>query len=117
MGNSHHPKSTFKGIMKGENNRILRNCSKEDDYHKTIDFLKNKFIDRKLPPQLVNEPPIPFEERSDLLHQSKSKNKDENHVTFVCPFDKQVNIAEVLEDNWNLLSTEGTTRTRLIKNK
>jgi len=40
MGNSYHPKATFKSIFTGENNRILRNCSMEADYIQTVDMLK-----------------------------------------------------------------------------
>ena len=47
MGNSYHPKSTFKGIYKGENVRILRNCTREEDYLETVTFMKQKFTDRK----------------------------------------------------------------------
>jgi len=43
MGNSYHPKATFKSILTGENNRILRNCSMEADYIQTMDMLKDKF--------------------------------------------------------------------------
>ena len=39
MGNSFHPESTFKGIVQGENTRILRNCSKEQTYKDTMTFL------------------------------------------------------------------------------
>ena len=114
MGNSHHPKSTFTGIVKGENNRILRNCSKEQDYQETMEFLKNKFVNRKFPPQSISEPIIPFEQRQDLLLQNKFNSKDENHITFVCPYGKEIKVHETLEGNWDIFSTDDTTRKRLI---
>ena len=114
MGNSHHPKSTFTGIVKGENNRILRNCSKEQDYRETMEFLKNKFVNTKFPPQSISEPIIPFEQRQDLLLQNKFNSKDVNHITFVCPYRKEIKVCETLEGNWDIFSTNDTTRKRLI---
>ena len=37
-GQSNHPSSTFKGVIKGENIRILRNTSEEETYNHTIKF-------------------------------------------------------------------------------
>ena len=52
-GNSFHPESTFKGIIKGENIRNLRNCSHLLDYQTTMDFLLKKFKNRSSKPSLL----------------------------------------------------------------
>jgi len=115
MGNSHHPRSTFKGIVTGENTRILRNCSKQEDYQQTMTSLKDKFNERKFPSHLLNGPFIPFEQRKDLLQQNQQGSKDKNYITFVCLYDTQVQFKDVLKENWDIWATEDSTRANLLK--
>jgi len=61
-GHSNHPPSTFKGVIKGENIRILRNTSQASTYNDTINFITQQFKIRKYPSHLTNTPPIPFSE-------------------------------------------------------
>ena len=46
-GQSNHPPSTFKGVTKGENIRILRNTSEEEKYNNTMAFINQQFNIRK----------------------------------------------------------------------
>ena len=55
-GQSYHPPSVFKGLTREENIRILRNCTKQQDYKDTMDFLTERFTERKIPPDLLIYP-------------------------------------------------------------
>lgn len=50
MGSSYYPPSIFKEIVKGENTRILRNCSKSLDY---IQFLETEIQRQTFSPKFT----------------------------------------------------------------
>ena len=115
MGQSYHPPSTFKGIIKGETVRILRNCTKESDYKETMDFLKEKFKQRKYPNKFVNMDIIPHHKRKEYLtYQQETHLKSKNNINLTTYFDKTRNIQEVIKNNWLKLVNDETTRRNIL---
>ena len=83
MGQSYHPPSIFKGLTRGENIRILRNCTKQQNYTDTMDFLTKRFAERKIPSRFVNIPIVLHVNRDQYLHD-KLPSKDQTNIPFVC---------------------------------
>ena len=52
---SHHPPSTFKGIIVGETIRYVRTNSTEDSYLAILEQFKHRLYNRLYPPALVNK--------------------------------------------------------------
>ena len=102
-GQSNHPPSTFKGVYKGENIRILRNTSDQDTYNNTCKFINNQFNNRKYPKYITNSPIIPFNDRDLYLNFSRSKTS--HPLTFVTTFDPSISISEHLEEDWPRLTS------------
>jgi len=107
-GNSNHPSSTFKGIFKGENIRILRNTSDEAQYNSTMNFLTDKFKQRQYPSQLTNNPPIPFSEREKFLSESNNQSRYSTNfiTTYKSPLVSRTNLLE----DWPRLSSHPDLR-------
>ena len=107
-GHSNHPTSTFKGVYKGENIRILRNTSEDVTYKNTFESIKNHFKTRKYPAHLINSPVIPFKDRDLYLHCT---NKSSNYpVTFITTFDPTISIKNHLLEDWPRLSSDRDLR-------
>ena len=112
MGNSYHPKSIFKSILTGENNRILRNCSTETDYIQTMNMLREKCSLRKFPTSVLLQPNIPYTERLLKLTGGKPHNNDAV-LTIITKFQKDFNWSETLKSNWGIFSKEDQCRRHL----
>ena len=106
-GHSNHPKSTFKGIFKGENIRILRNTSDESNYNTTMTFISNQFKRRQYPPHLTTST-IPFADRHLYLG---SVSRDHNYASnFITTFDPTLSLKEHLAEDWPRLSSHHDLR-------
>ena len=115
QGQSYHPESIFKGIFIEENTRILRNCSRKDDYEETMRFLQEKFATRQFPSNVLQLPHIPFEQHEDILNRSRScKGASDKSITFSCEFNKHIPIHGLLEEHWSLFLTNKITRSKLL---
>ena len=115
QGQSYHPQSIFKGILVGENTRILRNCTRIEDYEKTMKFIQEKFTTRQFPSNILQLPHIPFEQREDILNRSRScKGTTDKSITFSCKFNKHIPIHGLLEEHWGLFSKNKITRSKLL---
>jgi len=108
----YHPKSTFKGIVRGENTRILRNCTKEKDYLETMQFMKQQFANRKFHPSHLNIPLIAHEDWSKSFNSKETKYK--NCIPFTCKYNREINIKEVLNENLPTLASDEQTRKKLL---
>ena len=103
-GESNHPSSTFKGVYKGENIRILRNTSEEETYNSTFESIRGHFKKRKYPVNLLNSPVIPFKDRDLYIHSS---NQHTGHpVTFVTTFNSNISIRNHILQDWPRLSSD-----------
>ena len=109
-GQSYHPPSVFKRITRGENIRILRNCSKKQDYVDTMTSLKKRFKERKIPHKYVEYPLAPHENRH--LFFEKQRNRDEKNIPFVSSY----NSNNILSENWSIFANNSTTRKLLLPN-
>jgi len=107
-GNSNHPVSTFKGVYKGENIRILRNTTDEVQYNFTMNFLTDKFKQRQYPSRLTNNPPIPFSERDKFLSSSNHQSRSSTNLitTYKSPSLSRTNLLEY----WPRLSSHPELR-------
>ena len=108
-GRSNHPHSTFKGVKRGENIRILRNTSEEATYESTMQFINNHFKKRKYPTHLTNQTPISFSERPNYLQSNTDKTSD-GRVTFCTTFDPSLSIIDHLAEDWPRLSSDSNLR-------
>ena len=114
-GTSSHPQSTFKGIVKGENTRILRNCTKPEDYTTTMEFLINKFKDRKFKSKYTNQPWIPFANRTKCLEGvPNEQGGTTKSIPYVSHYNKQFNIKNTLAMHWPIFSNNQSTRKLLL---
>ena len=108
-GSSNHPPSTFKGVHKGENIRILGNTSEEHQYTSTMSFITTQFRKRKYPPWLTNSPVIPFNDRATYLTTAE---RDKNLSTsFITTFDPTISVRDSLLKDWPRLSSHPELRT------
>jgi len=112
-GDSYHPPSIYGAIITGENNRILRNSSKEDSYQTTMTMLKNKFENRKFPRKFIERPIIPFEDRNIIL-QGSTRDNQGDFVTIVCKYDKTLPIKSILTESWGIFANNEDTRRSLL---
>jgi len=111
---SYHPKFTFKGIYRGENVRILRNCTKQTDYETTMDFIKGKFSVRGY--ATLDLPVIPFSERNNYLKKIHTTSQTSNKpLTIVSKFDINKKFVRACKDNWELFSVNSDTRKHLYQ--
>ena len=85
-GQSNHPSSTFKGVTKGENIRILRNTSEEEIYKNTMEFINKQFKIRKYPDDFTTTPIVPFSQRQSFLYSTRSKSSHSG-PTFITTHD------------------------------
>lgn len=113
LATSYHPRSTFKGIYRGENIRILRNCSKEEDYIHTISMLQDKFKSRGYGRFIEEISNIPFTERSYWLYKPGEKPTSQE-ITFTSYFDCNKHFLEALKEHWPILSANEVTRRKLF---
>lgn len=107
-GKSNHPPSTFKGVTKGENIRILRNTSDENTYLNTMDFINNQFKRRRYPSRLTTNPPINFSERDSLFLTNNSSSS--RCPTFITTFDPSVPVRDIIHDDWPRISSNPELR-------
>ena len=108
-GSSNHPPSTFKGVHKGENIRILRNTSEEHQYLSTMRFITSQFRKRKYPSRLTSSPVIPFNDRATYL---TTADRDNNFgIPFITTFDPSIPVRDSLLQNWPRLSSHHELRT------
>jgi len=104
-GHSNHPPSTFKGVLQGENIRILRNTSEENNYLNTMTFINKQFKFRKYPHKLTEEPSLSFEKRNYYIHKKPTKNT-QSCPTFVTTFDPTLSIKNIILEDWPRLSSD-----------
>ena len=104
---SHHPKSTFKGFIKGECTRYIRTNSTLKERKLQINFFKNKLINRSYKLEDIEEiTNIETEKERKPLLQLKKKQKEntKNKVMFTTTFHKGLtNINKILKKNWHIL--------------
>jgi len=113
MGDSYHPKSTFKNILIGENNRILRNCSTETDYIETMDMLRSKFSQRNFPLDVLQLSNILYTERVGKLVGSQSSITDPM-LTIITEYQKGFRWLDILQENWGIFSKDDLCRRILL---
>ena len=107
-GHSNHPKSTFTGVHKGENIRILRNTSEETNYNSTMSFINTQFKRRQYPKHLTTAEHIPFSDRDQYLNTSP---RDSTYSTnFITTFDPSIKLREHLTADWPRLSSHQELR-------
>ena len=75
---SAHPRSTFRGTVKGELTRILRASSNEESYTKAVKLLTTKFRARGYPRELLRQvtTQVPFTSRATTLEEKDTHKTD-----------------------------------------
>ena len=108
-GQSNHPSSTFKGVTKGENIRILRNTSEEEIYQNTMEFINKQFKIRKYPDHFTTTPIVPFSQRQSFLHSTRSTS---SHIgpTFITTHDSSISLKPILEEDWPRITSHNELR-------
>lgn len=92
---SAHPRSTFRGIVRGELTRTLRASSDEGTFEQTARLLGNKFTARGYPMHLVSKTlqEVPFSSRAEKLEEKQPST--ETLTPFITPHSDQVPRAEL----------------------
>ena len=100
--NSNHPRSTFRGLVKGEATRILRLSSDEETYKKTCQFLTKKFRERKYPHRMIAKTlnQVPYSHREDSLAEKPKKEWEEHKIPFVCPYQEHIEPHRLRQAIW-----------------
>ncbi|XP_065896286.1 uncharacterized protein [Dysidea avara] len=111
---SYHPKFTFKGIYRGENVRILRNCTKQSDYETTMNHIKKQFSVRGY--ATLDLPDIPFSERNNHLKKSDTTSQTrDNPIIIVSKFDINKKFVRACKDHWPMLTANSETKKHLYQ--
>ena len=106
---SYHPSHTKRGGPYGQFLRVRRNCTLDSDYEKHSSYIKDKYIQRGYPVDLVENSRLKALQcdRKDLLNPDRSnkQNKtDKNVLPLILkhhPSNYQVH--KIIMDNWGLL--------------
>jgi len=99
---SHHPSSTKRGIAKGEMIRMLRNNSEHTGFIEQTNFIKDKLVERKYLPDIIEEQ-IPE-------YSQRTRKKPSEHNTFVTNFDPSIPTANIIREHWPQLFCDDTLR-------
>lgn len=93
---SSHPKSTYKGIIKGELIRILRASTDEQTFVSTSNKLMIHFRDRGYPTHIIRDikNQVKFEDRPNHLKDKSTDNTD-NLVNFCIQYDQHTDQREL----------------------
>ncbi len=69
---SAHPRRVFPSLVKGEFTRLLRACSDNTEYTKTVNKISEAFIDRGYPKNLIKQvrDSVPYQNRPQILQQT-----------------------------------------------
>ena len=104
--------------MKGENVRILRNNTKEEEYSQTMDFMLSKFWDRKFREKFLNKNIIPHKRRKHYLDKKElSANTTKRNINLTLIYNQQLNTKEAIKKNWPILASNEDTRGKLFNKK
>lgn len=87
---SAHPRSTFRGIVKGELTRILRASSSPTTYNANVKLLTQKFRNRHYPANLLREVlnEMPFSKREQTLREKEKKTN--GRPPFIVTYSDQI---------------------------
>ena len=97
----------FKGLTRGDNIRILRNCSNTTDYDATMTFLKGKFKKSGISNRWIDEYIVKHEQRQSIFTDKSDtgKNNSNQFIPCISPYNRTVNLDKILEENWGIFST------------
>ena len=95
---SAHPRSTFKGILKGEHTRLLRACSDQQEYNCILQKMYGIFRDRGYPRALIEkvQHDLPFSSRQATL-QPKQLGRGRYDTFLVMQFTPDLDVSNIRE--------------------
>ena len=101
---SYHPPSTKKSIPYSQALRISRICSDDNDYHKILEELKDRFIQRGYREnETIDQLNKATQHNRNTLLKYKTK-EIKSTVVFLTKYHNQLpNIGKAIDDNWNHL--------------
>ena len=101
---SYHLPSTKKSISYSQALRISRICSDDNDYHKQLEELKDRFIQRGYREnEIIDQLNKATQHNQNTLLKYKTK-EIKNNMVFLTKYHNQLpNIGKAIDDNWNHL--------------
>jgi hypothetical protein len=116
--NSNHPKHIYKGVIKTELIRYIRNSSNITDYieikKKFYGRLRERGYPKKLLLNYLNND-IYYKDRSNYLTRMKHRKLEHNIIPFVlqyCPLINNLKIPRLINQNWNnmIIKSDGNKK-------
>jgi hypothetical protein len=106
---SAHPPATFKGFIKGEFLRFIRNCSESHEYELQCQRFTDRLINRGYKPEFIHniKQSVSHNDRNLLLEHSGEQTIDGPPLVFSTTYTshlKPKQIKSALTKNWNLIS-------------
>ena len=103
--NSYHPNNLKRNIPYGQALRLKKICSENDQYLKSLDALKNSFLERGYTQEnLENQFRKASSKPRDDLLKYQSREKSISTVPFITTYHKQLpDIRSTITKHWNLL--------------
>ena len=104
---SAHPKSVFKGFVKGETLRNLRNTNNTSELHKLIKFFRSKLLDRNYKAEEIDpiiQSALQLNRKDLLTNCNNQKDKNLVFITRYNPALKQ--LKRTLLKHWKLITKD-----------
>ena len=106
---SYHPSHTKRGGPYGQFLRVRRNCTLDSDYEKHSSYIKDKYVQRGYPLDLVenSRQKARNSDRKKLLnpiHLNKNNKTDQNVLPLILKYHpSNYQVHKIIQDNWGLL--------------
>ena len=103
---SAHPKSTFRGLIKGEIIRYIRNTSNKEKQRNCISQFRSRLLNRGYPKAEIDKIISQSEKyvRNELLKQKDKSRKQELPLVFITHFNPRVRkLGTILRKHWGII--------------